>query len=227
MARTDKPTYVSSASFREEEVLNLQPGDHHCHVFETPEQSLTVLAPFLEKGLQTGDKCVSGLSETSPSEVCEALEERGIDTEARLAAGDLAFQDAREAYGESDDFDVEARIEDLRTMVQQAREDGYENLRSAGEMSWAGKGGLDRETLVRYETELERFFHEEGSEHLIGLCQYHLSAFEPSLMSEVVRAHPVTIHGSRVRPHVLDPPPEEPGWDPAEPDAEPDRELSR
>lgn len=194
--------------FREREVRDIQPGGHLCHVFDTTEQSLAVLVPFLADGLEAGDRCVSDLAETPIEDVRRALEERGIDTDARIAEGDLVLRPAREGYGEPEAFDVQERIDALEAQVWEAREDGYENLRSAGEMSWAAGDRLDRETLARYEAELNRLFEREAGQHVLGLCQYHLSVFEPEVAADVLRAHPLTINGTRVRPNLFYQPPD-------------------
>lgn len=200
--------HTHDTSFREGKVHDLEPGDHNCHVFETPEQSLEVLVPFLKDGLDAGDRCISTVLETPVEDVRESLEKRGIDTEARIAAGDLVLRSADEGYGEAGSFDVEDRIAQLEGMVLKAREDGYENLRSAGEMTWAAGGGLDRETLLTYESKLNDFVGEGIGRHVIGLCQYHTSAFEPDVMADVLRAHPITVHGSRVRENLFYQPPD-------------------
>lgn len=195
-------------TFRGQEVRDLQPGDHNCHVFETAEQSLMALVPFLVDGLKAGDRCVAVLSGTPVEDVEEALKDRGVDVQARIAEGDLTFRSAEEAYGEPDAFDVRERLADLEAMVREAREQGYQNVRSTAEMTWAVDDGLDRDTLARYEAAINRFLRGEVGDHLIGLCQYHLSAFEPEVAADVLRAHPLTSNGTRVRPNLFYQPPE-------------------
>lgn len=93
------PDLQPANAFREREVRHLQPGDHHCHVFETIEQSLMVLVPFLADGLEAGDRCVASLAETPVEDAREALEEQGIDTEARITEGDLLLRSVRDGTG--------------------------------------------------------------------------------------------------------------------------------
>lgn len=191
------PSAGSPGTPWEPEIRSLEPGDHYCHLFDTPEQSLAVLLPFLVDGLESGHRCVATLATTPVAEVREALGERGIEAEARVEAGDLVFRTANGIFGEASSFDVDEQVDDHERMVARARDQGYDAVRSAGEMAWTS-GKLDRETLVRYEAKLNDVFESQLGDSLIGLCQYQISTFEPALLRDVLRAHPLAIHGSRL-----------------------------
>lgn len=208
MARRDPAADPPSGFLWEEEVSALDPGDHHCHVFDRSDQSLAVLVPFVEQGLEAGHRCFATVAESSFEEVREELQDAGVDVQARLDAGDLVLRSHEETYGSPSSFDIGERVDDLRALVARSREEGYEVVRSIAEMSWAADEHLDRETVVRYEAALEDLLDGEEGEHLIGVCQYHVSTFEPSILVDVLRAHPLTIHGSRVSENLFYQPPD-------------------
>src|SRR5687768_2345944 len=85
-------------------------------------------------------------------------------------------------------------IEDLKTEVEKALQDGFTGLRASGEMTWA----LDLPDALAQVREYELELHRHFGPRLTGLCQYDQTRFEPQLLSDVIRIHPKLIANGRI-----------------------------
>jgi PAS domain-containing protein len=83
----------------------------------------------------------------------------------------------------------------LRAETKKAREQGYTALRVTGEMTWALRGLPGFERLIEYEIKLNEFF--PGS-RCLALCQYDRRRFEPEVLLDVLRTHPISVIDAQI-----------------------------
>ena len=188
----------------EQELAKLQQGDHLCSVYENVAEQIAVIIPFILDGLVRGERSLYIADDRAIEMVAEKLTGAGVDValvRKRRALWTLTQQDS---YLKGGEFDPQAMIDFLRSTQSEALADGFAGLRVAGEMTWAlgPEFGCDR--LIEYETLLNDFVPNSRS---IILCLYDNSRFDPAVIHDVLRTHPIAILGDQVCPNPYYEPP--------------------
>jgi PAS domain S-box-containing protein len=188
-------------------IEDLHAGDHLCCIYETEEEHRKALAPFLRRGLEHGEKVLYAADDSAAEVILNYLRDDGVDVAPYLASGQLDILTRGGAYYiRGDVFDPDAMIALLREETEQALIEGYEALRVTGEMSWALRGLPGYEPLIEYEARLNSFF--PGSKCL-AICQYDRRLFEPGMLLDVLRTHPIALIGAEVYRNFYHVPPSE------------------
>jgi PAS domain S-box-containing protein len=194
------------ASELERELARLGPGAHLCTTHEGMAEQIAVAVPFIKDGLTRGERCVYIGGESTTEELTRALSASGVDVARELERGALQFATYVDvAYLDSGEFDPHVMVDFLRRMEAQAIADGFPGVRGAGDMTWAMGVGVSADRLIEYEVLLDQFLKDS---RLVVICQYNRSSFNPVLIRDVLRTHPVAILGASVCPNPFYEPPE-------------------
>ena len=173
----------------------LQPGDHLCLIYETPEEQFAAAIPFMQVGLAREEQCLYIADERTVDEVRDGFRAAGVDVEAEEERGALRIATKRQTYLKDGAFDPLAMVNLLRAATVEAVGRGYAALRCTGEMTWALGREVGTDRLIEYEALLNDFF--PGSRAL-AICQYNRRRFPPDIIHGVLRTHPIVILGDRV-----------------------------
>jgi PAS domain S-box-containing protein len=174
---------------------NLQPGDHLCCIYETEDEHRAVFTPYLHRGLECGEKVLYIVDVHTAETILGYLRNEGLQMEQFLKSGQFAILTRDDAYMRQGFFDPNAMISLLKAETKQAIAQGYTALRVTGEMTWALRGLPGSERLIEYEIKLNEFL--PGSQCL-ALCQYDRRRFEPEVLMDVMRTHPISVIGAQV-----------------------------
>ena len=109
----------------------------------------------------------------------------GVNVEREVARGALQFYTESEIYFERGAFDGEGMIRRLTWSIERALKEGFSGFRTAGELTWAS-GETHCKQVVGYEKMVQECF---PGEHAIGLCQYRMSASEPTVLEALLETH--------------------------------------
>jgi PAS domain S-box-containing protein len=82
---------------------------------------------------------------------------------------------------------------------------GFSGLRVLGEMSWVLAAGIDADKFIEYEALLNDFVAKSRS---LVLCQYDSTLFDPAVIHDVLRTHPVAVIEEQFCPNPYYEPPE-------------------
>ena len=179
----------------EKQLANLNPGEHLCPIYENAAERLAVVIPFVKHGLARRERCLFVANDRTTEEVIQALSAAGIDVASERGRGALRFLNKSESFLLGREFDPDVMFEFLRREERQALADGYSGLRVAGEMTWALglEPGCDR--LIEFEARLNEFLVESRS---VIVCLYDRRRFDPAVIHDVLRTHPVVVLGDQV-----------------------------
>jgi PAS domain S-box-containing protein len=172
-------------------IERLQPPGHLCSVYESQDEQLASVIPFMRTGLGRGEKCVYVADDDLRLEpVRVALKDAGIDVDHAIRSGALVVATHYRAYLGSSDFDHGRVATFWREQLEQARRSGYTGLRVAGEAGWVTRDipGIDR--WMEYESLVTKVLVESGC---LALCQYDRRVCSPELLLNVIRTHPLVI----------------------------------
>jgi PAS domain S-box-containing protein len=176
-------------------IADLGPGDHLCCIYKTEEEHRSVVTSFLRRGLEQGEKVIYIVDTHTAETILGYLQNDGLDVKPYLTSGQLVVLTRDETYMREGSFDVERMIGLLRSETERALAEGYPALRVTGEMTWALRGLPGSERLIEYEARLNEFF--PGSQCL-AICQYDRRRFDPAVLLDVLRTHPIVVVGMEV-----------------------------
>ncbi|WP_433624271.1 MEDS domain-containing protein [Halomicrococcus sp. NG-SE-24] len=180
-------------------------NDHLALVYETREEQLEAVVPFVEQGLERDERCMYIADENSEAEIIAAMRRSDVDVDAALESGALTLHSKQDTYCRDGGFDPDEMIAFLSESIEEAIEE-YEALRIAGEMTWIFGDDPEIEDLIEYEGKLNRLIPDEDC---IALCQYNRERFPPEILRDIVRTHPHLVYDNTVCHNCYYTPPEE------------------
>ena len=184
----------------------LGPHDHFCSIYESPEEHYAVAIPFMQIGLDRGEKCIYIADDGMVGDVRHEMESEGIDVERAIASNALVLSTKEQAYLEHGSFDPEWMFTFWKEATQLALSEGFSAVRATGETEWVLRGGRGLERWMEYESKLT---HTLSENKCSALCQYNRSLFPPELILDVIRTHPMVVYRGTVCRNLYYVPPDE------------------
>jgi anti-anti-sigma factor len=161
------------------------PGDHVCLLYDHEADRDSYVAEFVSEGLMAREKVLWVAGGGTP-EVGDLMARRGFDVSEYMDSGQLIVKDRKATYLGSGRFDGEAMLNLIRNEVRDSEAEGYEGLRTTGELSWASPGVQGFPDLFEYERALDELLRETG---YMGVCQYDTRQLVPAALTSAVQAH--------------------------------------
>jgi signal transduction histidine kinase len=177
-----------------ESLERLPPGAHSCLIYESPEEQFAAAVPFMEMGLERGDKCIYLCEESSTADVLEAMRNGGIDTAAAMQSGALTLIPTRASVAEHSGADSVLNL--LTVLNLQARGGGstglagFAGVRLAREVPCRSDEAVNPQQLVAFDSRIRSCF---SGQPLLDICQYDSRRFPPQVLLDVIRNYPVVI----------------------------------
>ena len=128
-------------------IEQIGPADHVCTLYEQRDEEVAIAVSYIRAGLDRGEFCVCVVDDGGES-ILDALASEGVDTDAEMGKGRLAFFEKPLAHG-LQTVDMLAKIE---RFAIESRKAGHAGFRIVGEMSWALNGDL--KALAEFEARL-------------------------------------------------------------------------
>jgi len=184
----------------------LGPHDHLCSIYESPQEHYAVAIPFIQIGLDRGEKCIYIADDGTVGDVRQAMESEGIDVERAIASKALVLATKEQAYLKHGSFHPDWMFTFWKEATQLAMSDGFSAVRATGETEWVLRGGRGLERWMEYES---RLTHTLSENYCSALCQYNRRLFPPELILDVIRTHPMVVYGGTVCRNLYHVPPDE------------------
>ena len=173
----------------------LGPHDHFCSIYESPEEHYAVAIPFMQMGLERGEKCIYIADDGTTDHVRQRMESEGIDVEGATASNALVVAGKEQAYLKHGSFDPDWMFTFWKEATDSAMSEGFSALRVTGETEWVVRGGQGLERWMEYESKLT---HALSENNCSALCQYNRHHFPPEVIRDVIRTHPVVVYRGTV-----------------------------
>jgi hypothetical protein len=170
--------------------LDLEAGDHLCAFFWGVKGRDAVMLPFLEAGLEAGDKCLCLVHATTPSDVLGRLGEPDR-INALVASHRLNVMSATDTHVPNGRFSIDGMVNFYEHYVTDATADGS-MVRVTGEGSWALDGYPGSEQLIDYESSLNDMAMRDRR---VILCLYDLALFGGGMVMDLLKTHPKILLG--------------------------------
>src|SRR5258705_2579196 len=184
----------------------LGPHDHFCSIYENREEHYGVAIPFMQIGLDRGEKCIYIADDGMVGDVRQAMQSEGIDVERATASKALVLATKEQAYLRHGSFNPDWMFTFWKEATQSAMSEGFSALRATGETEWVVRGARGLERWMEYES---RLTHAVSENNCSALCQYNRRLFPPELILDVIRTHPVVVYRGTVCRNMYYVPPDE------------------
>jgi hypothetical protein len=175
-------------------INEIELGDHAALFHRTKEEQLGIVIPFMAIGLERNERCLYIAEDNSTSEIREKLQDFGVDVPKAQETGALNVVTKEDTYLRHGSFQPDKMISDLCNEVQSAVDLGFAGLRASGELSWALDLPSALAQMIKYEEELEEYFHAKFA----ALCQYDASRYPSYIIEHMKRLHPVVVCSGQV-----------------------------
>jgi len=183
--------------------VELRPGDHICAFYPSLAERDGILIPYLNEGLNAGDKCVCVVDGTDTQGLLASLAP-GLAREHDPAVPQLEVRRSEDTYLDGGMFSTERMIDFWDTSIGGAVEGGFSFARAAGEMTGALRQMPGVEELIGYEAKLNKFLPKYPQ---VILCLYELGRFSGEVLVDVLKTHPKVLLGGMLldNPYFLEP----------------------
>jgi signal transduction histidine kinase len=166
-------------------------GSHFCNFYDTKQDLLDTVVPYLKAGLENNEFCIWVISSSGLITVKEAktaLEKAVPDLDRRLSDGDVEILNEFDWYLEGNLFHKERVLMAWDLKLKRALALGYEGMRVSGDTFWLDENYLN--DFYAYENQVNNFVADLP---VTLLCTYPLAKSEATDILDVVRSHQFAI----------------------------------
>jgi hypothetical protein len=165
---------------------------HLCAFFDTPEEEVRVLAPFIVEGLDRGEKAFHIVDPAFVDGYIKLLEDEGIAVTAAMQTGQFEIATWHDAYLRTGGFDQFDTLQFIQDVLTQNRDQGFPLSRLVAHMEWSLTDNKGVGDLVEYESRLNDSLSSFDDP---VLCVYDTTRFGAGVVMDILRTHPAAIVG--------------------------------
>lgn len=163
---------------------------HTCAFFGSRAEEYRIISPFITEGLEGGEKAIYIVDPAILPEHAGRLAEAGVPCAAH--SKDLDIVTWTDTYLLNGKFDMEFMLSTVKEVIRTGREQGYPRSRIVGQMGWALQPFPGVEQLIEYEVRVNDVLAREQHP---AICVYDVNKLTGSMMTDLLRTHPLTIIG--------------------------------
>lgn len=179
----------------EQEIAALEPGAHACLAYVSSTERKVAIAAFLREGLRRGERAVYVGDASLRDPVCDQLHEMGLPVDRLREQKALVMLDAEGLYPTSGRFEPGTRVNVLESLIDSARDDGFNGFRGASDAPPDLARRVRPEALAQYEAAVQETLR---SRRALGLCAYDKRGITADMLMGLLRTHPYTVLGGRL-----------------------------
>jgi AcrR family transcriptional regulator len=165
---------------------------HVCGLFDGPNDTASVLVPFVVDGLARGDRVVHIVQDPKAYLVRLA---NWTDVSAAVDSGQLDVRGWGEAYLSHGEFSASRMLAYIRRELRDGRSRGFRATRIIGDMGWALEDVPGVEQLVACESEMNRIL---ARPRLTVVCAYDTRQHSPGRIAEVRAVHSAAVQAGKL-----------------------------
>ena len=179
---------------------------HVCAFFHSHEEEYRVLLPFIQEGLERGEKAIHIVDPRRRESHLQRLAATGIDTVAAQQYGQFELYTWAEAHLRDGSFNPDRMFALIKEVVIGARQHGFPCTRFVTHMGWALEAHVSAAALLEYEAKANsRWLHNND----LVFCTYDLAKFGGGIIVDIMRTHPMLLIGGLLHENPFFVPPEE------------------
>jgi hypothetical protein len=176
---------------------------HVCAFVKSQAEADAVLDPFVQDGIDGGDRLVYLVDTATPAAPLGRLRRLGYDTSTLLEDRRFEVLTWAETYLRTGGFDQEDMLGQLDGMLGGAP---TPRIRLLADMGWATGDADAADQLIEFEARAN-FLHARHR-HVV-ICAYDTSLFDGAFIVDILRTHPMVLVGGILQENPFFVPPEE------------------
>jgi hypothetical protein len=184
----------------------LEPHFHACAFFNGADEEYRVLTPFIQEGLEAGEKAVHVTDPRLRDSHLGHLAAGGIDAQGCCERGQLDVLTWEQGYLKDGRFDPDMMFSIFESAIARSEADGYPRMRIIGHMEWALEKRPGVERLIEYEARVNAFLDEKKQP---AVCVYDVRRFDAATLMDVLRTHPLVVIGGTLHENPFFVPPDQ------------------
>jgi two-component system, chemotaxis family, sensor kinase Cph1 len=170
---------------------------HFTLMYKDPEKPLKHIARIFKDGLANNEKCIYIANDNPIQHILDIFHQNGIDTDKELESERLIVFNGKEVLLDKDNmFNQDKALNILDVELQTNEQQGFNGLRSAGEMSWILNNEDNLSQLFDYEVNINAVA--EGHKAIL-ICMYNIIKFPLKILLHAIYTHPVIIYGDKIK----------------------------
>jgi hypothetical protein len=170
----------------------LSKTDHIAMFYDSPEERIHFLADYYNEGLEANELCVFVTLETPPEVAVQALTDAGLkDAQVHIANHDLQIFAANDTYFTDGEFVAAYMLKNVENFLEDAEKQGYDGLRTAGEMNWLADHPESHSDAAHYESDINGV---SGGIKFTGLCLYSTQELPDNVIHGALQTHPEVVY---------------------------------
>ena len=168
---------------------------HICGFFSSPEDEHQILLPFIQEGLECGEKAVHTVDPRRREDHLRRLRSSGIDVDALQANGQFELRDWNNTQLREEQFDGPGTLALWDGIARSAKQKGFPLTRFITHMEWVFELQMDWDDLLEYEAMANDIWISHDGPVNPVICTYDLTRFTGDIVINVLRTHPLVIIG--------------------------------
>jgi hypothetical protein len=187
--------------------IDLGGQNHVCAFFNTIDEEHRVLRSFFKDGFDHGEKAIHIVESENREEYLKGLSAAGINVQEVMETGRLEVLPWTDMYVRNHQFDQDAMLASVESLIQSGAAAGYARTRLVGHhMAWLFLDKPAVNNLLEYEARLNGVLSKYND---LVICNYDLSKFGASVAIDIMRTHPLVIIGGLLRENPFFVPPDQ------------------
>jgi hypothetical protein len=178
---------------------------HVCAFFSNDDEEYRVLLPFIQEGLERGDKAIQVVNPQQRDEHLRRLASAGIDSAAAQQTGQLEIKINTEAYLRDGKFDQDRMLETFEKLASGNAPGSYPLSRIVCRMDWVVGDQSRLQNVIEFESRVNEIWDQHDD---AVICTYHLSQFSGDAVIDIMRTHPMVIIGGTLQQNPFFTPPD-------------------
>ena len=190
-------------------VGNISWGTHFCQFYQTKQELMDVVIPYIAAGLENNEFCSWFLPDILTIEEAKKALQKITNINAYLEKGQIEFIAFPDFYPEEDLLKLKETSNSWNKKLEQALDNGYSGLRVVENTSFLEKNSNypaegSRDCLHNYEANLDLFVNENNENKIFVLCTYDLNVCSPIEIIELSRMHQFVLAKKQERWELLE-----------------------
>lgn len=186
--------------------LSLGDYRHVCAFFNSQDEEYRALLPFIQEGMQHGDRAVHVLDAKRRGAHLDRLRGAGLDVDAAQRKRQLDVRASEETYLKDGHFSQDAMLALIQETLEAGRAFGFALTRLVAHTEFVFADLAGATDFVEYEARLNHVLPRFGD---TVICTFDLAWVNAGAAMDVLRTHPVVLIGATCQENPFFVPPDE------------------
>jgi hypothetical protein len=178
---------------------------HVCAFFGSEDEEYRVLLPFVQDGIDRGDKAVHVIGPDRRDAHLGRLAAVGIDVVAAEASGQLEVRSSADTYLRLGRFFQERMLAVFERLSGGDEARGFARSRIVCWMDWAAESRASVDDVIEFEARVNDVWRRHDD---VVICTYRAAQFGGAAVIDIMRTHPMVIIGGTLQRNPFFVPPE-------------------